>query len=721
MMSKADTSRKTKAQIELELASVEAELRDLRDRGPIASAVQQQMSETLHSLQVHQEELNTQNEQLRLTQISLEQTSQKYHDLFENSPAGYFIIDTNYSVQEVNVAGMEMLGRTKGRILAKPFLLFVDKSCRRTLDEHFLQVRNGSARTELWLLPEQRPPFPVILQSVPLGSSWGESWRCLTTAFDITDRKAAEQALFESETRFRAIFEQNPMAVQIVDANGVPRMSNRAWTRLWGRNPSQGGGIVPQALEMSRHLEQARNGQSIDIPAVRIPAQGRDIPERWVHAHIYPIQSSEGSDDTVPEIVVVHEEITERKRIEIDLKERTERLQRQYNNLRALSEIAALPGGFGAGQQLAAALNLGRRHLGLTIGQITRIEEGGSTIEHHSAPPEAGIVDGTRIDLSETFCAQVIETGNVLALPDLATSPYADHPSHRLHGVGSYLGAPIRQRGRDYGTIAFYSAQASARGFDEGDIEFMRLLSRLVGSVLEQDENRRDLAQSNAELEQFAYVASHDLRQPLRQVSSYVSLLQRRYGEHLDDTAREFIAFAHDGAVRMDRLIVDLLEYSRIGRNTKPVEPVELSQVVADASANLSASLAESGGTIEVTPPLPTVRGDSTDLVRLFQNLIGNAIKYRAPDRPPLIRISSVSTTTEHHISVSDNGIGIESDYFETIFRIFQRLHTPDKYEGTGIGLAICKKVVEQHQGRIWVESNPGQGTTFTIALPNRP
>jgi len=720
-MSKADTSRKTKAQIGSELAAVEAELQVLRDRAPIASSTEEQMTEALHSLQVHQEELKAQNEQLRLTQINLEQTSQKYHDLFENSPAGYFIIDSNFLVQEVNVAGMEMLGRSKGRIVAKPFLLFVEAASRRTLDDHFLQVRNGSAKTELWLLPEQRAPFPVILQSVPLGSSWGESWRCLTTAFDITDRKAAELALRESEARFRAIFEQNPMAVQIVDAHGTPRMSNRAWTKLWGRGPATlplGGAASPKALEMDHHLGQALDGQSVDVPAVHVPAQGRETPERWIHAHIYPIQ---GGGDVIPEVVVVHEDITERKRIEIDLKERTERLQRQYNNLRALSEIAALPSAFGAAQQLAAALDLGRRHLCLTVGQITRIDEGGSTIEHHSAPPEAGIVDGTRIDLSETFCALVIETGNVLALPDLAHTPYASHPAHRLHGVNSYLGAPIRQRGRTYGTIAFYASQPSLRGFDEGDIEFMRLLSRLVGSVLEQDENSRNLAQSNAELEQFAYVASHDLRQPLRQVSSYVSLLERRYGDRLDDTAREFIAFAHDGAVRMDHLIVDLLEYSRIGRNTKPVEPVDLSQVVDEATANLSAALIESNGALDVVRPLPTIRGDYTDLVRLFQNLIGNAIKYRAPDRPPIITIRSITTTAEHQISVSDNGIGIEPAYYETVFRIFQRLHTPDKYEGTGIGLAICKKVVEQHQGRIWVESNPIQGTTFTISLPNRP
>lgn len=716
MMIRNNKSRKTRGEIELELAAVEAELRILRDRNPAQTSFQQQMAETMHSLQVHQEELKSQNEHLRQAQTNLELTSQKYHDLFENSPAGYFIIDSNFLIQEVNVTGMEMVSRSKGRLVGKPFLLFVERGSRRILDDHFLQVRGGPARTELWLAPDQRAPFPVILQSVPLGFSWGDNWRCLTTAFDISDRKAAEQALRESEARFRAIFEQNPVAVQIVESNGQGRMSNRAWTRLWGQSGHSEEASAIQT-EMAPHLTAAFKGEQIDLPSLRLAAQGREIQERWIHAHIYPVQ---GIDGDVAEVVVAHEDITERKRIALALEERTQRLQRQYDNLRALSEIAALSGASGAAQQLTAALDLGRRHLGLSIGQIIRVTDGQAILEHHSAQAEAGLIDGGVIDLPESFCSLVLETANVLAIPDVAQSEASNHPAYRRHGVSSYLGAPIRFRNQVYGTIAFYSGVPSLRGFDEGDIEFMRLLARLVGAVLEQEENRRDLARSNAELEQFAYVASHDLRQPLRQVSSYVSLLARRYGDQLDDTAREFINFAHDGAVRMDRLIIDLLEYSRIGRNQKPVEPVDLGQVVADAAANFRVALAESGGQIEIAPGLPSIRGDATDLGRLFQNLIGNAIKYRAAERPPLIRIGVVTLPTEHHISVQDNGIGIDPEYYETIFRIFQRLHTPDKYEGTGIGLAICKKVVEQHHGRIWVESEPGQGTTFHVSLPNR-
>lgn len=246
----------------------------------------------------------------------------------------------------------------------------------------------------------------------------------------------------------------------------------------------------------------------------------------------------------------------------------------------------------------------------------------------------------------------------------------------------------------------------------------MRLLARWIGAVLEEDAIRRDLARSNAELEQFAYVASHDLRQPLRQVASYVSLLERRYSDKLDADARQFIAYARDGATHMDQLIVDLLEFSRIGRNAKPVAPVLLGEVVAEAVANLSTNIAAANGRIEVSEDLPVIIGNASDLVRLFQNLIGNAIKYCLPDRPPVVTVTTEAKHMSHVVTVGDNGIGILPEYFDTIFGVFKRLHTPERYEGNGIGLAICKKVIEQHNGHIWVDSIPGEGTAFHMELP---
>lgn len=226
------------------------------------------------------------------------------------------------------------------------------------------------------------------------------------------------------------------------------------------------------------------------------------------------------------------------------------------------------------------------------------------------------------------------------------------------------------------------------------------------------------LERSNRDLEQFAYVSSHDLREPLRMVSSYVSLLERRYADKLDDDAREFIAFAKDGAGRMNRLILDLLDYSRATRSDIPFAPLKLNDALQAALDNLSLMIRENKVEIEVQAPLPQVLGNVTQLTRLFQNLVSNAVKYRSPERPLKIIIKAKPVDHFWTISVADNGIGIDPVYFERIFLIFQRLHGPSAYDGTGIGLAVCKRIVEHHRGRIWVESEPGQGSVFLFTLP---
>ncbi len=227
-----------------------------------------------------------------------------------------------------------------------------------------------------------------------------------------------------------------------------------------------------------------------------------------------------------------------------------------------------------------------------------------------------------------------------------------------------------------------------------------------------------ELERSNQELQQFAYVASHDLQEPLRMVTSYLQLLKRRYQGRLDSDADEFIAFAVDGATRMHHLINDLLAYSRVGTRGQPFEPTDCQVIFDQVVTNLKIAIEEGGATV-THDPLPRVMADGSQLAQLLQNLIGNAIKFR-DHRPPHVHVSAERRDGGWQIAVRDNGIGIEPQYVERIFLIFQRLHTRAEYPGTGIGLAICKKIVERHAGRIWVESQPGQGATFYFTLPDK-
>ncbi len=268
-----------------------------------------------------------------------------------------------------------------------------------------------------------------------------------------------------------------------------------------------------------------------------------------------------------------------------------------------------------------------------------------------------------------------------------------------------------------------------ARGFDEMAESLERRVSerqraevelKALNESLEKRVATRttELKRSNEELEQFAYVASHDLQEPLRMVTNYLQLLRQRYQGKLDQNADEFMAFALDGAERMQALIIGLLSYSRVGTQGKPFEPVHCERILERALANLKMALEETGAVV-TNDPLPVIQGEALQLTQLFQNLISNAIKFRGSEFPR-VQIEVERKGQEWQFAVRDNGIGIAAKDFERIFILFQRLHGREKYPGTGIGLSFCKKIVERHGGRIWVEAEPGKGTTFFFTMPVR-
>jgi light-regulated signal transduction histidine kinase (bacteriophytochrome) len=236
------------------------------------------------------------------------------------------------------------------------------------------------------------------------------------------------------------------------------------------------------------------------------------------------------------------------------------------------------------------------------------------------------------------------------------------------------------------------------------------------------DAQAGELRRSNAELEQFAYVASHDLQEPLRKVASFCQLIEKRYGDKLDDRGVQYIQFAVDGAKRMQVLINDLLAFSRVGRVNDARDKVDLGRSLTLAMTNLTASIEESGATVTWPDAMPAVTGDPTLLSMLWQNLVGNAIKFRVPGRNPHVTVDVEPADGEWQFCVTDNGIGIPPEFADKVFVIFQRLHSRDAYGGTGIGLAMCKKIVEHHGGRIWIDTEHTDGARicFTLRAPER-
>jgi len=241
-------------------------------------------------------------------------------------------------------------------------------------------------------------------------------------------------------------------------------------------------------------------------------------------------------------------------------------------------------------------------------------------------------------------------------------------------------------------------------------------LATVEGARVRLQEQALELQRSNAELEQFAYVASHDLQEPLRKIASFCQALQTRYADQLDERAVQYIDFAVDGAKRMQVLINDLLSFSRVGRGGREHEPVALNEVVATVEKALAGPLERFGGRV-IAGPLPTVQGDRPQLVSLLQNLISNGLKFHG-ERPPVVRVSARRAGAMWELSCTDNGIGIEAEYAERIFLIFQRLHSRESYEGSGIGLALCRKIVEYHGGTMWLDSEFSGGARFRFTLP---
>ena len=513
----------------------------------------------------------------------------------------------------------------------------------------------------------------------------GTPVRVIGVLIDVTARKRAEAALAESEADARSLManmiDACAVCEAVVDEDGAPVdvrlvVVNPAFAQEFGQPASALVGrtiydLLPDLdpVWLDRFLEVRRSGRTLEVeepfPAV----------DRWYRMAGFPVRGNR--------VAVILSDITGRKQAELELARYATELRESQDQL----------------QEIIEATGAGFFHLSLDAvnGMVSRRGAEILGFPAHEMPSLLGIA---------TEAQQRVHPDD---LPGLLASFVAF-----VETVSERTEMEFRVRTPGGGWRWVHAISTSARRDESGRVV------ELAGFLFDIDKRKRAevaLQRSNQELQRFAYVASHDLQEPLRAIVSFSQLLERRYRGQLDADADDFIGFIVEGGQRMQTLILDLLALSRIETQARTPEPTDAAAVLVDVARSMAPSLEEAGAVLEIGD-LPVVMADATQLEQVFTNLVGNAIKYRHPDRAAVVRVSSCRAGPMVVFSVQDNGIGIEPQYHDRVFEMFQRLHTHEEFQGTGIGLAVVQRIVERHGGQVWIESVPGEGSTFSFTLP---
>ena len=608
----------------------------------------------------------------KLAQQALQQEKQFADDIVNGLPGVFYMFDDHGALVRWNDQFQEVTGYSPEELTLMPAVRFFEGEHKTLIADRMQSVfAEGRADTEADFVAKDGTKTPYYFTGVRI--SLDGSTYLIGVGIDITERIRAERKSAE----LAAIVASSDDAIIGKSTDGIITSWNLGAQNMYGYTEDE---VIGQPIsilatedhkdEITRILEQISRGEHVEIFETVRQRKNGDL----FHAAITVSAIRDTSGRIVAASTIVRD-ISERRRIQDALRASEAQLRLVVENMPVLMDA---------------------------------LDEKGNLIVWNR---ECERVTGFRAE-------------ELVGNPDFNELLYPD-PAYRRR-----MQAELAEKGGDYRnwewetatkdgqfcTIAWsnISQHFPISGWSQWGIGVD--VTERIQVEQAYTQKAEDLARSNAELEQFAYVASHDLQEPLRMVTSYMQLLQRRYQDRLDSDANEFIGFAVDGAMRMKVLINDLLAFSRVGTRGKPFDRVPLEDVLKQVSSSLQMAVSESNATI-THEPLPEVYGDETQLSQLLQNLIGNALKFRG-DVPPEIHIGATREEDHWLISVRDNGIGIDTEYFDRIFIIFQRLHGKQDYPGTGIGLAICKKIVQRHQGRIWVESQPGQGSTFYFTLP---
>jgi PAS domain S-box-containing protein len=610
----------------------------------------------------------------------------RYRGLLEAAPDAMVVVNSGGEIVLLNVQAEKQFGYRRDELIGQKLKNIIPEGfAERLLADGLRSVEDALAQqigTGIELIARRKDgsEFPIEIMLSPLESAEG----ILVTAAirDISVRKDAERHLAQMEGRYRGLLEAAPDAMVVVNQGGEIVLLNLQAEKQFGYRRDELVGqrvknIIPEGFAerlVADDLRSAEDALAQQIgTGIELIARRKDASEFPIEIMLSPLESTEGIL-----VTAAIRNISVRK----DAERHLAQMEGRYRGLLEAAPDAMVvvnQGGEIVLLNVQAEKQFGYRRDEL-IGQKLKniIPEGFA---------ERLVADDLRS--AEDALAQQIGTGIELIArrKDGSEFPIEIMLSPLESAEGILVTAAIRD--------------ISVRKRSEEH------LVKTMG----------DLKRSNDELEQFAYVASHDLQEPLRMVASYTQLLARRYKGRLDSDADEFIDYAVDGSTRMQRLIQDLLTYSRAGTNGTALRKILSENALKEAIENLRATIEESGAVV-THDQLPAITTDGTQLAQVFQNLIGNAIKYHGAEVPH-VHVSAMNNGANEWIfSVRDNGLGIDPQYFERIFIIFQRLHGPTEFKGTGIGLAICKKVLEGLGGRIWVESQPKNGSTFYFALP---
>jgi len=631
----------------------------------------------IHELRVHQIELEMQNEELRKSQTELEESRARYSDLYDFAPIGYFTFDKDGLILEVNLPGAGLLGVQRHLLIRKPFSYFIHKDDQDIFFLHRTKVCETKTlhACEIRLKRKRGGEFYAQLQSLAVEKNDG-SLVCMSAVSDITELRQIREALTESERSYRTLVDNALAGVFKSNIRGDILFVNDALVKMLEYDS-------PRELisidALSRHKDPEDRVRLIGVLREKGSVDSFEVELFTKTGRTINVLISAALEGEVLSGVLIN--ITRRKQAEAALRE-----IQQLNEL--LLDSLPHPAMLIRKDRTILAANKIAREAGSIVGDYCWKTFGHSEF----------ISEEAKRSLKEHYsgcCPPGIKCSFCLADETTLPEKSANCEVKAFGRLWDTWWVPVKDD-----IYLHYAIDVTEQKRIEAERE------HLLG----------ELEWSNSELEQFAYISSHDLQEPLRMVSSYLDILSKCYRDKLDKDAGEFMDYAAGGAAHMKTLLNDLLMYSRVGSKGKPFEMTDLNVSLKRAISNLKKPVEESVAQL-TCENLPGLYADDTQMVQLFQNLIGNAIKFRG-DKTPVIQVSAEWKETEWLFRVSDNGIGIDPKFFNKIFLIFQRLHTKDKYEGTGIGLAICKKIVERHGGRIWVESESGKGATFYFTMP---